>query len=419
VAPDWEVEILDCQPLVCGEGGELDTVTRFLEAVSAPVLGISVTALSLPAVLASWRRLGPRGQRLILGGPGVQGLPAGFLSDFPEVDVAVAGEGELALAAALRFFDGSADSIPGAWYRDRGEIFARPQVQARLPSLDLVPPVSYPISPAADGRNLRILMESSRGCPFRCSFCSSPGAWGNVVTTRSATRLVAELRSLADHLGPLETVFVDDLFTLSRQRVLAFCSALKESALPVQWACFGRIETVDAELLHSMAAAGCQAVSFGIEAGNDRVLRRLGKTFTREQVRRVLGQLHGIVPVLETSFIRGFPFARLEEFSDTLELMEDCHELGCHVKLYTLTPLLGTRLHGEFEGSWRWSPHYRNPSLQTWAVTEDPEMAELFGRYPYLACPFGYYDYPEREAKEAMNPGWVGRLHALAGRPRQ
>lgn len=409
-ASPWEVEVLGWEPLVCAEGEEIAAMASWLDTLEAPVLGFSVTSLSLPPVLQALRRRSRRDQRVILGGPGAQGLPPGFLLDFPEVDAVIPGEGEVPLAAALRFFAGEAEAIPGAWYRRDGAVVA-PREPARLPSLDGIPSVSYP--PA--GRSpVRIMTESSRGCPFRCIFCNSPGAWGSRVTTKPVERIVSELRDLAERMGPLQVVFVDDLFTLSRQRVLALCRRLEQAALPIQWACFGRIGTVDEEILDAMAGAGCQAVSFGIESGSDRVLRHLGKTFTAEQVRQVLARVRSLIPMIETSFIRGFPFETLGEFGATLELMERCRELECHVKLYTLTPLPGTQLHRELEPSWRWSPGFRNPSLQTWAGPEHPGLADLFEEHPYLACPFGYYDYPDREAKEAMDPDWAGRLHAVA-----
>lgn len=409
---DEEVRILSPPSLVCADGGRVEAVARFLDGVEARVLGISVTALSLPAVLLALRQRRRRDQHVVLGGAGTQGLPDRALNDFPEVDVLVRGEGEIPLVAALRHLDRSGEGIPGATYRD-GDRIVRSHELARLRTLEGVPPVFQTDRGASNGP-VRVLLESSRGCPFRCAFCSSPAVWGNRITYRSPTAIFGGLEELTERIGPVQAVFVDDLFTLSRKRVLELCALLRRAALPVQWACFGRVETVDERLLRAMGEAGCTALSLGIETGDDGALARLNKGFTVERARRAVAAATAAIPVVEASFIRGFPFETPHQYGKTVELMAELRDLGCHIKLYSLTPLLGTGLHTSFHHHWRWEPTYRNPSLQEWYPL-DPDLLDLLSQYPYLAYPYGYYHDPGRREKERMTPEWAALEHTLAG----
>jgi len=79
-----------------------------------------------------------------------------------------------------------------------------------------------------------------------------------------------------------------DLFTVSREQVMELCRLLTESEMQIKWTCNSRVDFVDEEMLKAMAQAGCWMISWGIESGNEEILRRAHKGTRLEQVRQAL-----------------------------------------------------------------------------------------------------------------------------------
>ena len=129
------------------------------------------------------------------------------------------------------------------------------------------------------------VVMSSRGCPYRCSFCSTAG--GKKFRANPAQRVVDELESCVD-LGIREFLFFDELFTFDRSRVLEICRQIRERGLEVFWDVRSRVDRVDPEMLRAMAEAGCQRVQYGIESGTERVLGLYTKGITLEQARQAV-----------------------------------------------------------------------------------------------------------------------------------
>ena len=125
-------------------------------------------------------------------------------------------------------------------------------------------------------------MISSRGCPFRCSFCDK-SVGGSRWRARTASDVVDEMVHLQRDLGIGFLNFYDDNFTLNRSRVMAICEELMRRGLDIEWKCEGRVDSVDAELLGIMRAAGCRVVAYGVESANPDTLALLRKDITVDQ----------------------------------------------------------------------------------------------------------------------------------------
>ncbi len=126
-------------------------------------------------------------------------------------------------------------------------------------------------------------MQTSRGCPWPCVFCDIPifneGKW----RARSAAHVVAELKYLEEQdYGSV--YFVDDHFLLQPKRIEAICNGIMGEKLTIQWGIEGRVDSVAQHLFPAMAEAHCRTVMFGIESGSQKVLDRLKKEQTLEEV---------------------------------------------------------------------------------------------------------------------------------------
>ncbi len=181
--------------------------------------------------------------------------------------------------------------IAGLVWRDGNEIILNPDRpfihnlnDLPLPRHDLLPLKTYR---APLVRNPYAFVVTSRGCPGGCRFCIKHVSYGNSVRFRSPENIMAELELLTD-LGVRSVNMYADLFTVSREQVMGLCELILERGLQLQWTCNSRVDFVDPEMLHLMGQAGCTWISWGIESGSEKILRRVRKGITLEQVEQSL-----------------------------------------------------------------------------------------------------------------------------------
>ncbi|MBC8454618.1 MAG: radical SAM protein, partial [Deltaproteobacteria bacterium] len=148
------------------------------------------------------------------------------------------------------------------------------------PARDLLPNHAYRYLFAT--RRGFATMISSRGCPFRCSFCDK-SVGGSKWRARQAADVVNEMVELKEQHGVGFITFYDDNFTLKRGRVVEICNEIIARGLDIEWKCEGRVDSVDEELLTLMRRAGCRVVAYGVESANPETLALLRKDITTEQ----------------------------------------------------------------------------------------------------------------------------------------
>lgn len=212
----------------------------------------------------------------------------------PEVDYVCRGDGEqLILDLVGRLKD--PEGVSGlTWMKDGkvvqnpGRIIERHLDQWPFPdreSLKLDFVESMPLDvPAVLSMERFTTMQTSRGCPWPCVFCDIPifneGKW----RARSAEHVVAELKHLEEQ-GYGSVYFVDDHFLLQPKRIEAICAGIAKERLKIQWGIEGRVDSVAQHLFPAMAQAHCRTVMFGIESGSQKILDRLRKDQTLDDVR--------------------------------------------------------------------------------------------------------------------------------------
>ena len=282
----------------------------------------------------------------VMGGPHVSFCAQQTLQTFPELDVVVLGEGEETLVDLTRTIEEAQnlDTVRGIAYRMGSKI--KTTVRRNfIENLDLLPlPARHRL---ALGRyrtlGMPISMTTSRGCPYKCIFCVGRKMVGAKVRYHSAQRVVTELEYLAN-LNFHQINIADDLFTANQKRCLAVCEEILKKKLHINWTSFARVDTVSEALLAKMKAAGCTAVSFGIESANPDILKTVKKGITLQQVLSAVRMCRraGIAPY--ASFILGLPGetqATIKETTDfALELQQEGLASGFHI----LAPFPGTEV---------------------------------------------------------------------------
>ncbi len=264
---------------------------------------------------------------VVLGGPHATFRYEEILNRYPAIDAVVLGEGELTILELLETF--STKGISG--FAGIAGLAARsinshviPKLRLPVSDLDALPwPADFSKNTInVDCHRQLEFISTARGCPASCAFCSSPKFWGKLLRFRSPLAIVKEIRYLRDNFGLIYFSLRDDTFTVDRERVIEFCQLLISERLYILWNCQSRVSNVDEELLRLMKQAGCECIQYGVESGSARILRRLDKSITIEQMRHAATATRRVGINLSIYLISGIPEETAEDLQATLNLIE-------------------------------------------------------------------------------------------------
>jgi anaerobic magnesium-protoporphyrin IX monomethyl ester cyclase len=263
---------------------------------SIKVIGITTTTPTINATyrLAQVLKLKYPNSIIVLGGSHASFVPDEALSR-PYVDCVAIGEGEDTL---LELIEGKPfEEIDGIAYKVKEagiEKNVRNKTRTRKKKLDELPMPAYDLVDINSYRPIignfkrlpAMMLVSSRGCPWSCSFCRR--TVGKMWTYRSAESLYNEFKYLSETYGVKDIAIMDDVFTVSKERVMEFCDLLIKKPLDILWQCFARIDIVDEEMLHTMHKAGCWGIMYGVENFDQTILNNLHKDIEVQHVFKVM-----------------------------------------------------------------------------------------------------------------------------------
>ena len=329
-----------------------EQVIEHLRSGRFGVLGISTTTVAFHrAAELAWKvKAALPDTIIVVGGPHPSCQPD-CLTGFDMFDFAVRNEGEQTLIELLRAINGGAnfEGIGGLAFRKDGRVVVNEKrsyiedIDALpFPAYDLIrnfkcyrpPPSNYKKSPVAN-------ITTSRGCPNQCTFCDN-NVFGRQTRMRSAENIVAEIELLTNRYGVREIAFVDDTFTVRPRRIYEIFDLARTKGLRFPWTCMARINTVDEELLSFMKRNGCWHISFGIESGDENILRQIRKNIRIEDVERIVAVCHSLGIRTKGFFIVGHPL-------ETLETIEKTISFATRLKLDDVVVTLNTPLPGSYQ----------------------------------------------------------------------
>jgi radical SAM superfamily enzyme YgiQ (UPF0313 family) len=319
----------------------------------ADVVGLTAMTPMINSALTITRHLKKVHPELpvVLGGTHATLLPEETMRVAPEIDVLVKGEGEETIVDLLRAMETnqSFTDIPGISFRKDGKVVNNPP---RLTNVDLdsLPFLAYHMLPQRKytphpphGRAFPFAaIITSRGCPYKCSYCSKP-IFGYKFRGQSPERVVEEIAYYKERFGVQEIAFYDDVFTLNKKRSLEIADGLIKKRLKIHWTCESRVNLVDKELLTHIKHAGCYAIAYGIESGSQDILNILDKDLTLEQIEKAVRFSREVGLQTIGYFMLGAPGETPETIRQTIQFAKKL-KLD-FVQFSIATPFPGTKLY--------------------------------------------------------------------------
>jgi len=376
----FEARILDAFAL----GLNKEQIIEHVKNINPKIIGISSVTANYGQAMDIINLIKKENPEIIIiyGGPHVTIMPESVLKS-KNVDYAVIGEGEKTIVDLLEFIINKKDSkseIKGVVYKDKdGKIifnekadFIRDINELPMPAYHLLPMDNYRSYGWLDLGRKFCSMVTSRGCPFKCTYCTSSSIFGYRWRHRSAEKVFEEILLLYNKYHIRHIYFQDDEFTVNHQRVIDICNMILENKLDLVWECLTRVSHVDEPLLKKMAQAGCKSILYGVECGYQKGIDNIEKKITLDQSKEAvrLSKKYGISP--KVTFMMGFPWEGKKEIKQTIKFAK---KLNADLTFFnTLNPYPGTPLYDTikrenlFDKGYSWdkySPHGETPTIRT------------------------------------------------------
>jgi len=255
---------------------------------------------------------------IVAGGPHPTTMAQQTMLD-TEVTFVVKGDGEEPMYRLIRGDD--YEDIPGLCYwSSRGVTENAHNVHSKLDSLPF--PERYKLEEykrRIEGEKAAHIV-TLRGCPYNCAFCDRLSV-GRKMRYRSIDNVLQEMDYIIDNYGIKAFVIYDDIFTLKKDRTLEFCEAFRQR--DIKWRCWARADLVDRDILQSMKDSGMVSITFGIESGDDHVLKSMRKGTTVEKNRNALLLCKELGIPVRCSLMYGNPGESRESIENTIKMIEE------------------------------------------------------------------------------------------------
>jgi len=382
----YKVEVLDC---INRDFSDKDFKEEIKKRGRYDIIGLKVFSAYLSDAikcLVHIKELYPD-TLTVAGGPHVSVMkPEDVLDSIPELDYAIAGEGVRSFPKFVEMITkNSSDkkNVQGLIWRDGAEyLHNEPDFEVDidfngLPDWEAINPTLYKTKEPWSFYNTGwpvAQIVSSRGCPFKCSFCSSFKVLGRKVRYRSIDNIITEIKLLINNYGVKSFEFVDDNFLTDKKFTRELCQRMIDEKFNIEWSCPQGLHLAgaDAKTISLMDKAGCKYIAVGVESGSDRVLKKVGKGLNRKIIVEKLKLIKKNSRIkIMGFFIIGLPTETETEIEETIKF-------GCELPLDLLTYSVYLYMPGT--------------SDTERLLNEHPQYADLIKNFNKM------YSYPQRMA---------------------
>jgi radical SAM superfamily enzyme YgiQ (UPF0313 family) len=319
-----------------------------VEKFKPDVVGISTMTNKYPMavkIAEITKSINP-GIQIVIGGHHASIFGEKLLED-KNIDFAVYGEGEITFLELInRFCDPEPDfsNIDGLIYKNNGQIF-RTRKRDLIKNLDILSIADRDLMLNENYISENNLMIS-RGCPFDCNYCGAKIIWQRRVRKKSIPEVIKEIEYLFARSNSKSISFWDDSFTHDRKYIFELLGELKKFE-GLSFSCITRLDLIDREMLLELKKTGCTTLLFGVESGNDEILKLINKKATLDSIRKNVAVVNSVGIPWIGFFIMGYPGETKENILETLNFMRELNPNYAEINIYN--PLPGTQTWNELE----------------------------------------------------------------------
>lgn len=349
ISEGHEVKMID----VGVENLNFDKINQNIKKFAADLVGISATtplfrkACDIAKSIKSQIDI-----PIVIGGFHVTILGDEVLKRYPEFDYACIGEGEITFSELVNCIKKGNDpmSVKGILIRKGNDIISTQQ----RPLLDNLDELPFPARHIIDKNNYLwtppnkkeapvATIITKRGCPFMCKFCSQHSMFSRRVRYRSVNNVLDELEEIVNKHGVKHIINLDDTLIIKRERMMQICEGIHQRKLKFTWEGMARANLVDKEVIETMARTGLVRMSFGIESGDERILKIINKGVTTQQIRQAYAWAKGAGIETRGSAIIGHPGETSKSAWKTIRFLRGLKHLD-QVYLNIMVPYPGTEV---------------------------------------------------------------------------
>ena len=295
---------------------------------------------------------------MVCGGEHISACPKFSMEDCPEIDICVSGEGEETSIYILKTIEQkkSLSKVNGIVYRSDKEIIINPR-RSRISKLDDIPLPAWDLFPLENylsnnlgygvnpGRTMPMLI--SRGCPFQCTFCSSPQMWTTKWQARDPDCVIEEMQFYIDKYKATNFDFYDLTAIVRKDWIIKFCKKIIKKNWNITWQMPSgtRSEALDDETLGLMMLSGQKHISYAPESASKTTLQKIKKKIKIENMKKSIRSALSKGMSVKLNLMLGFPDETHKEMLETLRFVMDAAFMGVSdVYLASFAPYPGSEL---------------------------------------------------------------------------
>jgi anaerobic magnesium-protoporphyrin IX monomethyl ester cyclase len=333
-----------------------EEIKQLITQINPGIVGITCGSATYPRCVETSKAIKQAKSdcKIVVGGWHASYMPDSLLSN-PEIDYVVMGEGERAItelaSTIMRGNEKASAAIAGVAVKRNGENIKNPPKY--IENMDEIPyPARHLLPLELYDRTIEYLdakpadvMSISRGCVYNCGFCETRKLWGNICRGFSPKRVIGEIQDLQSRYGTKGIYFINDNFTLRKKETAELCNLILENKLDLEWVCDTRVDLINNELLSLMSKAGCKTIWFGVESASQKILQRIGRNTTPQEVETAfkICRKNGIKTAC--SFMLGLPDETLKDMEDSLKFAKKLNPDWCQFNTFIAYP--DSRLYNE------------------------------------------------------------------------
>ena len=331
-----------------------DRIAQYIKEFKPDLVGTSVLTCQMETAIESLFSVKQSYPEMVTVAGGIHAtvLPQTMLKT-GVVDYAVIGEGEHAIIDLVAYLTDKKRGIPQGVMsaaKPDGINYLYGGARKSIQNLDSIPEPARHLVDLNDYLQRGSLI-SSRGCIYQCKWCSGTQTNLHPYRRRSVDGVINEMKKMNQLWGIDHFHFQDDNFAVDSETLFELCNRLKP--LGYIWSCQGTIREIIRDLkkgirniFEDMVQAGCRQVFFGIETGNDQLLKEFRKGIDQKSIIEVIesAQRAGVETVA-TSFIIGHPEDDKDTIKDTQKFIGRLRDLGVYVSVAVMTPFPGSMVH--------------------------------------------------------------------------